>query len=127
MEVLTEEFDEKGIHVSHDKYGFQNITGLTSKQKTLAPSRQKLDSNRGELRGFRRIEVAGGVSLKEPKDMKRVPQSENDYVKISGGAYRPSQNKHHDSQSSIGNACAYRMTVEEYAKLSGTRKYITVT
>ena len=90
LDILADEFDEKGINLSHDKYGFQNITGLTLKNKTHAMTRPKLDSNRSELRGFRRIDVVGGVSLKEPKDFKRAPQNENDYVRISGGAYKPS-------------------------------------
>ena len=124
--MLAEEFDEKGINPSKDKYGFKNITGLNLKNKAIAPSRSKLDSNRSELRGFRRIDVAGGVSLFQPKDVKKAHLTDNDYVKISGGAYEPSQNKMTESQSSTGNLHASRMTMDAYAELSGTRKYTNV-
>lgn len=71
-------------------------------------------NQRIEAGGFQRInnKIAPGVSLMEPKDAKRRTDSEQDYMRISGGTFRPQQN---DSTQ--------RMSTDEYAKLLGIRQY----
>lgn len=70
LDVLAEEFENKQLHKSHDKHGFQLITGLKVSQKTMASRFSKPDSVAG---GFQRIanNIAPGVALMEPKDAKR--------------------------------------------------------
>lgn len=95
LDVLADEFEEKGLNKSVDVNGFQNISGLSSRlEKHEASELNIKDSTdekkqKGKTSTFMKIKIAPGVSLKEQKDIKREPRNENDYVRTSGGVYRP--------------------------------------
>ena len=87
LDILSQEFDRKGLNRFQDKLNInQTQAGLAS-------------------------HIAPGVTLKESKD-KRSSHHESDFVKTSGGTFRPKGDNHRR-----------RMSMEDYAKLSGTRQY----
>ena len=124
IDVLAEEFEEKGINSSHDINGFQNISGLQFKNKR--PDRKNNDVNRADFRGtlssFKNITIVPGVSLKEQKDLKKEPRHESDYVKVTGGAFRAPL-----KDQSTTSGLSHRMSMHEYGKLGGTRSYFPST
>ena len=95
LDVLADEFEEKGLNKSVDVNGFQNISGLSSRlEKHEASELNIKDSTdekkqKGKTSTFMKIKIAPGVSLKEQKDIKREPRNENDFVRTSGGVFRP--------------------------------------
>ena len=70
---------------------------------------------KGKTSTFMKISMAPGVSLKECKDIKREPKNESDYIRTSGGVYRP--------QNKGKNTSQFNMSIQEYKKLSGTRTF----
>mmetsp|Transcript_11686 Transcript_11686/g.15861 ORF Transcript_11686/g.15861 Transcript_11686/m.15861 type:complete len:174 (+) Transcript_11686:1605-2126(+) len=76
---------------------------------------------RSTLSSFKSITIAPGVQLKEQKDAKREPRHESDYVKISGGTF-----KQQNRDGSVSNQ-THRMSVNDYAKMGGTRSYFPTT
>ena len=78
------------------------MSGSFSRQREKFDEKQE----KGKTSTFNKIAIAPGVSLKEQKDNKREPRNEYDFVKTSGGIFRP-QIKSYSTQR-------YAMSIEEY-------------
>ena len=118
IEVLAEEFDQRDLHKTIDKHGFQYITGLDSKSKTKSSSQfSKVETNRSENRGLElKKSICPGVSMRQMKPGNNFKKRANDtdFLSVTGGVFQP--------QSQQGK---YGMSMTEYAKLSGSRHYMT--
>ena len=66
LDVLADEFEDKGILSSNDINGFQNISGLNFKNKRPDRKQDAMGPDfRGTLSSFKNITIVPGVSLKE--------------------------------------------------------------
>ena len=116
LDILADEFEEKGLNNTVDVNGFQNISGLSSRFEKVEESESNLKLKeqmsgdakkpKGKTSTFMKISIAPGVSLKECKDIKREPKNESDYVRTSGGVYRP--------QIKGKNSSQFNMSIQEY-------------
>ena len=95
LEVLAEEFDADGKTADVDINGFAEINGLVLKDNRAHRSskpgaRNSMnDDYKGSLSAIRTMKVSPGVILKEFANDKKRQVPTDDYVKVSGGDFRP--------------------------------------
>ena len=118
---MADEFEQQGLDKALDKHGFETFSGLNTKRKNSGSRTQRTEKNEPiskEHSAFKRMTIAPGVSLKEQKDPKHKPKFDSDYIKTSGGVFKP---KVKDGTSF--NSTPYAMSMRDYRKLSGTRTF----
>ena len=109
LEVLAEEFDLDGRITDVDVNGFKQIDGLNlqrnanSKTASSRPATRSSNIDKDQmssLSALQNIKVASGVIFKEFKNDAKRQVVTDDFTKISGGDFKPSNRARSGNKSS---------------------------